>query len=208
MIETDLEFRDRLQYSLQIVLAARPDLFVDVCGRAMIALPWMSPNGNVAALPLNCRRVRSEIAAFAYAEIGEILSDSDVRRICLVLEGLAWQNCRVGGSRRILDEHPLVEALYIRLRKEGSFLEASASAVLSKLEQTAKLHSLDTRSALWPKTAPALSRQLIELRSSLQTLGISLERGRYPGGARFLRLSLASDDTPVTLSQSPSALTS
>lgn len=206
MADSDDEVQGDSQYALQTVMAEDPELFVDVCDRPMIALPWQSP---VNVLPLNSRRVRSEVSAFIYEKSKTMISDSDLRRVILVLEGIAWKDRRATNEQcSPIDDHPLIEALFLLLKQEEGFLEVSASKLLDKIEQIARSNRLDLRSPLWPKSAPALSRQLMEVQSSLTALCITLKRGRRSGGARFLKLSLSCDDTSVTPSQEPSAATS
>jgi hypothetical protein len=197
--------------NVQAVLDAAPELFVDAAGEPRIGLPIPrdDPKHAVTIWPLRDIRVRSEIAEFLFREKGRVLSESEITRILNVLEGKAWKDHRIDIElKQALDEEPLIEAVFIFLHQPetaGQF-RGSCSKLLPALTKIGRKSGVDTRSRAWPKGAAQLSNRLGQLEAMLQKCGVSMRRGRMPGGARYVNLvsNFSRDDGAKTASQTPS----
>ena len=179
--------------ALQTILNAKPELFVDVAGEPRIDLPFVrgAPNRRPSPWPLRHARVRAEIAEFVFRETGHVLFDQEITRILSVLEGKAWKDQRIDiDLKQALDEEPLVEALFIFLHQsetEGRFL-GPCSKLLLALTKIGRKNGADTRSKTWPKGAAQFSFRLGQLEHLLAKCGITVTRGRQPGGGRYVKL--------------------
>ncbi len=197
--------------ALQAVLNAKPELFVDIAGEPRIDLPFscITPNRRPLPWPLRHGRVRAEIAEFIFRETGHVLFDQEITRILSVLEGKAWKDQRTDlDLKQALDEEPVVEALFIFLHQpetEGRF-QGPCSKLLLALTKLGRKSGVDTRSKAWPKGAAQFSFRLGQLEQLLAKCGITVTRGRQPGGARYVKLesTFTCDDGPNGTSRTSS----
>ncbi len=179
--------------AMETILAMKPELYVDVAGEPRIGLPFARGDPKPPQSPWSLRhdRVRAEIAEFVFQSAGIILFDQEITRILYVLEGKAWKDHRIDIElQQALDEEPLVEALFIFLHQpetEGRFQD-SCSKLLTALTKIGRKNGVDTRSKAWPKGAPQLSGRLGQLEALLAKCGIKVARGRFVGGARYVKL--------------------
>lgn len=176
---------------VKCAMALFPNPFVNSVGIPCVEIPINKKDNIKLAWPINHSRVRALIAAEVFSCEDFVCFDKEVRRVIHILEGIAWMNPQEDPKGEIaLDEHPMIEAIHIMLLQSdcsGSF-EGSCSKLLTQLKKVARKYQLDAKSSSWPKTAAHLSRSIQDNNSYLEALGIHSEKGRRPGGERFIRL--------------------
>jgi len=186
-----------------------PKPFVDSIGIPCVEISIDKQSGHKRVWPINHPRIRAMIAAEVYRSNDLVCFDKEITRVINILAGNAWNNPREDlDGEMALDENPLVEAIHILVHQpecSGSF-DGNCSKLLTQLNKVARKHQLDAKSPSWPKTAAHLSKSILDHSSDLERLGISSERGRRPGGERFVKLihQRLCDDAGETASQGPS----
>lgn len=194
--------------TLDLILSEEPELYVNIVGEPFIGLPIAASTERAPWL-LKSERVQAEVAGFIWEKLRIVLYTHEVSRILRVLESCAWKDQRVDIELKdAIDHDPLLESLFILLSDPNSKggVNLTASELLNLLQKKARLHSLDTAHDCWPKGPAQLSRRIGDLSPLLEKNGVKVERGRNPGGIRFINLCRESncDDGGPVASQPPS----
>lgn len=195
----------RDQQALDVILGTRPVLRINSVRRPQIQLPLTSPgvvssgsSGDGAKFhELSHSRVRAEIAYLVQRETGLILRDQEITRLLNILEGMAWESPIVESElERVLDESPLIEAVYLFLKQQENLGEfhSSGTRLLEELQKIGNRKGVDLKSKDWPRSASSLSRRLGELKDPLQKIGIEVDVGRKGGGERYVSLKMIQNE--------------
>jgi hypothetical protein len=189
--KADSHFERRDQMILNTVRAVRPRVLINQLGRPSIMLPLSTKSEERSEYPIRHSRVEAELAYLIYVKTGLSPHQTELNRIIKVLEGRAWRINRSDLDLiTAIDSDPLLETLYIYLHDEssGGRSKGSCSKLLKELTHLATAHGLDITNSDWPKGSAQLSHHLWKNRRLLNSSGIKISRGRYPGGNRFIKL--------------------
>ncbi|WP_254511400.1 hypothetical protein [Anatilimnocola floriformis] len=197
---------DRVGTALQLILDRRLELFVNLAGQAMIALPT-SGNSETSLWPLRSERVSSWIAAFIWDRLKVVLAEREIERVVMVLIGRAYGDQRTNiALAEAIEQDPLLDALLVFMHQNAVF-DKSCTALRAALNKVARAIGLDMRDHLWPKGVPQLSRRISDLADLLLVAGITTKIGRRGSGVRFVKLTRttsANGDDHETPPQGPS----
>lgn len=203
----------RDQLAIRLILDLGPKLKVDSTEEVLIELPLSReiPDGMVGDsassgkqedtirfMPIRDKRVKAEIAELIYKKGKIIPYAQEVSRILTVLEGMAWkepiQEIEVD---QILNENPFIEAIYVFLKQPENNFEfgGTCSSLLIELTRIGKRKGIDLKSKYWPGGPAQLSKKLCEQEIHLKKVGIVFTRGRRPGGERYVKISLQSENS-------------
>lgn len=80
-------------------------------------------------------------------------------------------------NEEAINEHPVATTICSLMEGKTSW-QGTCTQLLSELEAIADGLKINTRHALWPKAPQALSRRLNEVKTNLETVGISIVIGR------------------------------
>lgn len=80
-------------------------------------------------------------------------------------------------NEEAINEHPVATTIFSFMEGKTSW-QGTCTQLLSELETIAGTLKINTRHALWPKAPQALSRRLNEVKTNLDTVGISIVLGR------------------------------
>jgi hypothetical protein len=175
--------------ALALILATKPELFINVVGQPTIGLPSSPERLQQKTWPLRSERVKAWIAEFIWHQSGIVLAEREIDRIVTVLVGKAWHDPRHDIELTdAMDQDPLLEALLI-LMHEHAIFDKTCTALHTALDQVAREAGLDTKDRLWPKGAPQLSRRIEELKPLLKRGQVTAVLGRRSGGFRFVKLT-------------------
>lgn len=199
----------RDQIAVATVIRHTAEVFVDIASQ-----PWIRFRTSIddsASWPMRHGRVRAEIARLIYEHHNIVLFEQEINRILVVMEGLAWRNHQPNVDlQQALEIEPLFEAVFIFLRQpeSGGWFRGTSTLLYAELTKVAKRSGVDQKSKLWPGGPSPLSKRLGELTEIFSAHRITVERGRNPGGTRFVRLErqFDRDDDDETPSQPPSTL--
>lgn len=192
--------------ALELILDQKPELFVNLVGQPVIALPTPEEQPTARPWPLRSERVKAWIAELVWQRQDIVLGERDIDRIITVLIGKAWKDQRTNiALTEAVDQDPLLDALIVFMQQNAAF-DGSSTKLLAELSKAAMEAGLDTRDRLWPSGAPQLSRRIRELKDLLRAAYIASETGRRGSGVRFVKLTRlkAADDGPKSPPQSPS----
>ncbi len=89
-------------------------------------------------------------------------------------------------NEEAINEHPVATTICSFMESKTSW-QGTSTNLLAELEATAETLKINTRHALWPKAPQALSRRLNEVKTNLETVGISIVTGR--GTSRTITLT-------------------
>jgi len=187
---------------VELVLTTGAHPYCDVAGIPRLRRP--SDSRDFLPWPIRSRQVEAWVARLFYSHQGTLATQSEIRQVLLVLEGMASENWeRDPALEDVIEQEPVLTAV-LELLSGQSTWEGTASNLFAELSQIAwRLGIRPDRHPAWPADAPRLSSRLRELRGWLQRAGIEY---LYHRSARqrthFLRKT---DDGQASLSsQQPS----
>lgn len=99
----------------------------------------------------------------------------------------AYQANQNKSNEETLASHPVASAIIALMEKKDSW-DGSVSTLLDALESTAAKEKINTNSKSWPKAAHILSRRLKEVKSNLESVGITYAI-RHAGNTKNIKIT-------------------